>query len=105
GHALLVGRERASGGAILLTADACARRGAGLVRVATPPQHLAALLTRCPTVMAHAVNSGLELQPLVMCADVLALGPGLGQGSWGELLLQQALQAVQPLVLDADSLN
>ncbi|QQD20581.1 NAD(P)H-hydrate dehydratase [Oceanospirillaceae bacterium ASx5O] len=105
GHALLVGGEQGFGGAILLAAEACARSGAGLVSVATRPQHITALLTRCPTVMAHAVNSGLELQPLVMCADVLALGPGLGQGSWGELLLQQALQADQPLVLDADALN
>ncbi|NCU21510.1 NAD(P)H-hydrate dehydratase, partial [Candidatus Falkowbacteria bacterium] len=105
GHVLLVGGEQGFGGAVLLAAEACARSGAGLVSVATRPQHITALLTRCPTVMAHAVNSGLELQPLVMRADVLALGPGLGQGSWGELLLQQVLQAAQPLVLDADALN
>ena len=71
------------GGAVLLAAEACARSGAGLVSVATRPQHITALLTRCPTVMVHAVNSGLELQPLVMRADVLALGPGAGTGQLG----------------------
>lgn len=105
GHVLLVGGEQGFGGAILLAAEACARSGAGLVSAATRPQHVNALLTRCPTVMAQAVNSGLELQPLLARASVVALGPGLGQGSWGELLLQQVLQAEQPLVLDADALN
>lgn len=105
GHVLLVGGEQGFGGAVLLAAEACARSGAGLVSVATRPQHITALLTRCPTVMAHGVNAGLELQPLLARATVLALGPGLGQGSWGELLMQQVLQADQPLVLDADALN
>ncbi|AUH50202.1 bifunctional ADP-dependent NAD(P)H-hydrate dehydratase/NAD(P)H-hydrate epimerase [Chromobacterium sp. ATCC 53434] len=38
-------------------------------------------------------------------ADVLAIGPGLGQQELAEHLLKQALQQACPLVLDADALN
>jgi NAD(P)H-hydrate epimerase len=38
-------------------------------------------------------------------AEVLALGPGLGQSAWGHALWLTALEAGKPLVLDADGLN
>ena len=38
-------------------------------------------------------------------ADVLVVGPGLGQSPWSEQLLQLALASGKPLVLDADALN
>ena len=60
---------------------------------------------RRPEVMVRAVESGLELQPLLSRAAVLAVGPGLGQSSWSELLLQQVLGDERPLLLDADALN
>lgn len=105
GHVLVVGGDQGMGGAVLLAAQAAARSGAGLVSTATRPEFVTAVLVRSPSVMAHGVNSGLELQPLLARASVLAAGPGLGQSSWSELLLQQVLQAEQPLVLDADALN
>ena len=105
GHVLVVGGDYGMGGAVLLAAQAAGRTGAGLVSTATRPDFVTAVLVRSPAVMAHGVNSGLELQPLLARASVLAAGPGLGQSSWSELLLQQVLQAEQPLVLDADALN
>ena len=36
---------------------------------------------------------------------MLVVGPGLGQGGWGQSLLEQALASDQPLVMDADALN
>ena len=38
-------------------------------------------------------------------ADVIAIGPGLGQEDWGKPLLPQAIATGKPLVLDADALN
>lgn len=105
GHVLVVGGECGYGGAVILTSEAAARTGAGLVSCATRPQHLNALLSRCPNVMAKGIESGLELQPLMAQATVLAVGPGLGQQGWAELLLQQVLLSTIPLVLDADALN
>jgi NAD(P)H-hydrate epimerase len=42
---------------------------------------------------------------LDMKADVIAIGPGLGQGEDARSWLAQALQSGKPLVLDADALN
>lgn len=105
GHVLVVGGESGYGGAVILACEAAARTGAGLVSCATRAEHLSALLSRCPNVMAKGVESGLQLQPLIAQATVLAIGPGLGQQGWAELLLQQALLTKTPIVLDADALN
>ncbi|WKT60834.1 NAD(P)H-hydrate dehydratase [Microbulbifer thermotolerans] len=105
GHVLVVGGDSGTGGAALMAAESAARAGAGLVSLATHPQHLVASLTRRPEVMAHPVISGQELEPLLEMPDVIAVGPGLGRAPWGEQLLARAGRADVPLVLDADALN
>jgi NAD(P)H-hydrate epimerase len=105
GHVLVIGGDQGMGGAVAMAAEAAARCGAGLVSAATRTEHVAPLLMRRPEVMVRAVESGLELQPLLRRAAVLAVGPGLGQSSWSELLLQQVLGDERPLLLDADALN
>ena len=105
GHVLLIGGDNGLGGAVMLAAEAALRTGAGLVSVATRPQHLSALLARRPEVMAAGVNSGEELIPLLDKATTLIIGPGLGQSPWSQQLLQSALDAGLPMVLDADALN
>ncbi|GHA74502.1 NAD(P)H-hydrate dehydratase [Cognatilysobacter bugurensis] len=105
GRVLCVGGERGGGGAIMLCAEAALRTGAGLVDVATRGAHIAALLARTPEAMAHACDDVGALRPSVDAADCIAIGPGLGQGEWGRALLDCALDAARPLVLDADALN
>jgi ADP-dependent NAD(P)H-hydrate dehydratase / NAD(P)H-hydrate epimerase len=105
GHVLVIGGDHGYGGAVIMAAEAAARTGAGLVSVATRPEHIAPLLTRCPEIMARGVNSGLELAPLLARATVIVIGPGLGRSSWSEQLLQQAAASGLPMVMDADALN
>ncbi|WP_300271462.1 NAD(P)H-hydrate dehydratase [Halomonas sp.] len=105
GHALILGGAPGFGGAALLAAEACARLGAGKVSLATAPEHVTASLVRRPEVMVHGVRGATDLGVLPGQADVLAVGPGLGQGSWGQGVLQAALAAGKPLVVDADGLN
>lgn len=105
GHVMVVGGDYGMGGAALMAAEAAARSGAGLVSLATRPEHVTAALTRAPEVMAAGVNSGQDLEPLLVRPDVLVVGPGLGQSAWADQLLQQALGSGLPLVLDADALN
>jgi len=105
GHVLVIGGDHGMGGAALMAAEAAARSGAGLVSLATRPEHVTAALTRAPEVMAAGVNSGQDLQPLLERPDVLVVGPGLGQSAWADQLLQKALASGKPLVLDADALN
>lgn len=104
GHVLVVGGEQGMGGAVALATEAALRCGAGLVSAATRAVHVPAILARTPEVMAHAIDSGQLLQPLLV-ADVVALGPGLGQTPWSEQLFQAALQAPGLRVVDADALN
>lgn len=105
GHVLCVGGDHGGGGAIVLAAEAALRCGAGLASLATRTPHISAALARRPELMGHAVESVGELVPLLPRADVLAIGPGLGQAAWGHGLLAMALGQPQPRVLDADALN
>ena len=105
GHVLVVGGDEGMGGASMLAAEAALRTGAGLVSVATRPQHVTALLTRRPELMARGVDHATALAPLLSVADACAVGPGLGRGDWGEALLSAALATGRSLVLDADALN
>ncbi|RYZ69622.1 MAG: NAD(P)H-hydrate dehydratase [Lysobacteraceae bacterium] len=105
GRVLCIGGDHGHGGAVALCADAALRSGAGLLSVATRAGHVAALLARRPEAMVSAVESGQALAPLLDQADAIAIGPGLGQGDWGQAMLRLALASAKPLVLDADALN
>jgi NAD(P)H-hydrate epimerase len=105
GTVLIVGGDHGMAGAAAMAAEAALRCGAGLVRVATRPEHVAALVARTPEVMPLGVSSGEDLEPLLAAADVLVVGPGLGQSPWSEHLLHMAAASGKPMVLDADGLN
>jgi hydroxyethylthiazole kinase-like uncharacterized protein yjeF len=105
GHVLAIGGEHGYGGAIQLCAQAALRSGAGWVSVATRADHIALLLAARPEAMSRAVESDEDLLPLLERADVLAIGPGLGQNDWGRALFARALKSGKSLVLDADALN
>jgi len=105
GHVLCIGGDAGSGGAIALCAEAALRAGAGLMSVATRPVHVAAILARRPEAMVRGIESSEDLSPLLARADVIAIGPGLGQGEWARALFQQAMRSGRPLIVDADALN
>jgi ADP-dependent NAD(P)H-hydrate dehydratase / NAD(P)H-hydrate epimerase len=105
GHVLAIGGDHGTAGAIRLCGEATLRGGAGLVSIATRTENIFALNSARPELMAHGVHGPQELQPLVDRADVLAVGPGLGQGAWGHALWLTAIDSGKPLVLDADGLN
>jgi hydroxyethylthiazole kinase-like uncharacterized protein yjeF len=105
GHVLIAGGDLGMGGAVILAAGAALRSGAGLVSVLTRPEHVSAILARYPEAMVHGVSADQDVQSLLAQADVIVIGPGLGQGQWGEHLLQQVMALSTPVVLDADALN
>jgi ADP-dependent NAD(P)H-hydrate dehydratase / NAD(P)H-hydrate epimerase len=105
GHVMVIGGDSGYGGAALMAAEAAARTGAGLVSLATRPEHIVASLVRCPEIMVKGVVSGQELEPLLTRPDILVVGPGLGRSPWSEQMLQQAVKSGLPMVLDADALN
>lgn len=106
GRLLVIGGDHGTGGAALLAAQSALRCGAGLVSVATREAHAGAFLARCPELMTRGLASANQLLPLVEAADVLVVGPGLGQGAWGRSLLSAAASRHPgPQVWDADALN
>lgn len=105
GHLLVIGGEVGFSGAARLAAEAGLRTGAGLVSVATRAAHANVLNVGRFELMCHPVENIAELKPLFNNANVIVLGPGLGQQVWGQELFAAAILQPQPLVIDADGLN
>ncbi|MDZ5604264.1 NAD(P)H-hydrate dehydratase [Pseudomonas sp. RP23018S] len=105
GHVLVVGGDLGTGGSVLLSAEAALRCGAGLVSVATRPEHVSASLARLPETMCLGVESANQLMTVLERASVLVVGPGLGQTAWGRSLLSVVARSEQAQVWDADALN
>lgn len=105
GHVLCMGGDLGTAGAIRMAAEACLRCGAGLVTVATRAANSPAMTQARPELMCAGIENESDLQPLMEKADVLAVGPGLGQADWGRMLWHRAQKAEVPLIVDADALN
>ncbi len=105
GHVLVVGGEIGMAGAARMAGEAAGRCGAGLVSIATRPEHAAAIAAARPELMCHGVGGARELAPLLRRATVVAIGPGLGRSAWARELLPAVLECARPLVVDADALN
>jgi NAD(P)H-hydrate epimerase len=105
GHVLVIGGGPGMGGAVRLAGEAALRVGAGLVTVATYAANVAAINAARPELMCHGVDNAEALARLMMRADVIAIGPGLGTDAWARALFEKALTSECPLVVDADALN
>jgi hydroxyethylthiazole kinase-like uncharacterized protein yjeF len=105
GHVLVVGGAPGMSGAARLAGEAALRAGAGLVTVATHPEHAPWLNLTRPELMVRGLTDASALAQTAARADVLAIGPGLGQGDWSDALFEQALRLAKPMVVDADALN
>jgi len=105
GRVLVVGGQPGMPGAVRLAGEAAYRAGAGLVVLATHPAHAASIGAARPELIAYDVNDAQAIQPLLVGAHALAVGPGLGQGEWGRALWQAVLTVEKPLIVDADALN
>ena len=105
GHVLVIGGDEGYLGAVRMAAEAAMRVGSGLVSVATRKSHAAQLSIAVPEVMSHGVESLDELMPLIKRANVIVIGPGLGQSEWAKLLFARVLESGLPIIIDADALN
>jgi len=105
GHVLIVGGEAGYTGAARMAGEAAARVGAGLVSIATRKEHASLLNSTRPELMVHGVDDEKGFHLLAERANVIAIGPGLGQSDWAKQLLTYALESGLPLIVDADALN
>ncbi len=105
GHLVVVGGDRAMGGAPLMAAEAALRVGVGMVSVLTRAEHRSAMLSRRPELMVVDADDVDARADLIARASAFAVGPGLGRAPWGLELLKTVLAANRPTVIDADGLN
>ena len=113
GRVLVVAGSLGKTGAAHLAAVGCLRSGAGLVTVATPSSCLPILASMGPEYMTEPIDETPDgLDPaaaddlLETARDVIALGPGLGQGSGTRAFVHALVDgSAVPLVVDADGLN
>lgn len=105
GHVLVVGGAPGYSGSVRLAAEAAARIGAGLVTVATHPDHAAFINIGRPELMCYGVMQPDQLDPLLAKANIIVLGPGLGQAVWGPALATKILEYDKPVLVDADGLR
>ncbi|HEX2494986.1 MAG TPA: NAD(P)H-hydrate dehydratase [Steroidobacter sp.] len=105
GRVLVLGGGRGMPGAARMAGEAALRVGAGLVTIATRPENVAAIAGMRPELICRAVERPDELTSLIERADVLAVGPGLGQDEWARAMFDAAVGSDKAMVLDADGLN
>lgn len=105
GHLIFIGGAPGMNGAIFLAASAGLRSGCGLVTVFTHPEHAAFLNLGRPEIMCRGAESFYQMKNTVDAADVVVIGPGLGQKKWGQAIFEKVVHIKKPLVIDADGLN
>ncbi len=114
GRVLVVAGSLGRSGAAHLAAIGALRSGAGLVTVATPRSCLPIVAAMAPEYMTEGLEetasgtvdyAALE-RVLDFKADVIAVGPGLGQAPGTAAFVHGLLErSGVPLILDADALN
>lgn len=115
GRLLLVAGSESYRGATVLAAGAALRSGVGLCVVATPGPVADFLLAQVPEAIvvplpvtrsgALAAKSADAVTRAIEDADAVAVGPGLTTGPHVRELVEAALAAPVPAVVDADALN
>ncbi|HEV4805194.1 carbohydrate kinase [Streptococcus pneumoniae] len=108
GRLLLLGGTYPYGGAIIMAALAAVKSGAGLVTVGTDRENIPALHSHLPEPMAFALQDKQLLKEQLEKAEVVLLGPGLGDNAFGEDLVKQVfagLKQNQILIVDGGALT
>lgn len=105
GHALIIGGNIGMSGAARLACEAALKTGVGLLSLATHSFHAAMVNNSRPEIMSYPVDEETDIRFLIEKANVIAMGPGLGQTTWSKRLFHAVINGDRPLVLDADALN
>ena len=108
GKVFILAGSRGYTGAPCLAARAAVRSGAGLVTVAVRPNIYPIVAAKCcDEAMVWPISESYEdLLEKAGEADIVLIGPGLGQSAWMERRVLRLLSDLPcPVILDADGLN
>ncbi|NMD83879.1 MULTISPECIES: NAD(P)H-hydrate dehydratase [Streptococcus] len=108
GRLLLLGGTYPYGGAIIMSAIAAVKSGAGLVTVGTDKENIPALHSHLPEAMAFSIKDTALLKEQIEKAEVVLLGPGLREDAFGEELVKRVFDKLrndQILIVDGGALG
>lgn len=108
GRVVLIGGNQQYGGAIIMSAEACIKSGAGLTTVVTAEKNHSALHARLPEAMVLAFWETTMIYQVIEKADVVLIGPGLGLDKTALTLLKGVLKSQkeqQWLVIDGSAIS
>ncbi|MCR5108673.1 MAG: NAD(P)H-hydrate dehydratase [Lachnospiraceae bacterium] len=109
GKVLLIAGSKDTAGCMILSARACFKTGAGMIRVLTHKDNRELLLKTLPEAMISVYEDMPdrdELDKLYGWADVIGIGPGIGTDKRAEeLLLSSVSDNRLPIVIDADAIR
>ena len=108
GRLLLLGGTYPYGGAIIMAALAAVKSGAGLVTVGTDRENIPALHSHLPETMAFSLQDQQLLKEQLEKAEVVLVGPGLGDDTFGEELVKQVFASLSQnhiLIVDGGALT
>ncbi len=107
GHLLIIAGSEGYTGAPVLTAQAAARAGAGLVTLAVPRSIYRIVAVNCPPEVMPRPADFDKLDPTDFAGfTAVAIGPGLGREARTQKLIWKVVSGwFPPMVVDADALN
>jgi len=108
GRLLLLGGTYPYGGAIIMSAIAAVKSGAGLVTVGTDKENIPALHSHLPESMAFSLQDQQLLKEQLEKAEVVLIGPGLREDAFGEELVKRVFDSLrndQILIVDGGALT
>lgn len=116
GPVLIIGGSPGMTGAVVLTAKAALKSGAGIVTVAVSQSLAANIKSRTDEVIVASVKETKDgfiseeaythIMELVGQSKVVVIGPGMGRDKGTQALIRKLITDIKkPLVIDADALN
>ena len=108
GKVLIVGGNPNMGGAAIMAGSAAVHAGAGLVTIATARENLTAVHSVIPEAMFVDYHDAPQFISLIKGVDVIVLGPGLGNDSIAEKVIQTVFTNIasnQTLIIDGSAIT
>ncbi|WWO99184.1 MAG: bifunctional ADP-dependent NAD(P)H-hydrate dehydratase/NAD(P)H-hydrate epimerase [Candidatus Dasytiphilus stammeri] len=103
GRLLIIGGDIGTAGAVRLAGEAALRTGSGLVKILTKKFNIIPILSNRPELMVDELRID-TLDYSLNWADIIVVGPGLGQRNWGQKALSMIQKSTKPMLWDADAL-
>ena len=107
GKVLVIAGSEGMSGAAYLSAKACLKTGAGMVKVFSASSNRSIVQTLLPEALFASYDTEDNILSAIGWADVIVIGPGLGLSNKAEKLLDEVIkpQVKADLIIDADAIN